>query len=76
MVGHRDRRYDAVRWSPTGFATVLKGLNGSSVSVALAENNHGQSIGYSDTANGGDDAIRGGPKEASPRCLRIRAARA
>ena len=53
--------YDAVRWSPTGTATVLDGLKGSVVSVATAENNHGQTIGYSDTATG-DEAILWGPK--------------
>ena len=53
--------YDAVRWSPTGTATVLHGLKGSVVSVAVAENNHGQTIGYSDTAKG-DEAILWGPK--------------
>ena len=53
---------DAVRWSPTGTATVLHGLKGSTVSVAVAENNVGQSIGYSDTAKGAQDAILWGSK--------------
>ena len=52
---------EAVRWSPSGTATVLHGLKGSTVSEAVAENNQGQSIGYSDTAKG-DDAILWGPK--------------
>ena len=51
---------EAVRWSPTPTATVLKGLKGSTVSEAVAENNSGQSIGYSDTAKG-DEAILWGP---------------
>jgi hypothetical protein len=40
---------------------VLQGLKGSTVSAAVAENNDGKSIGYSDTAKG-DDAILWGPK--------------
>ena len=40
---------------------MLRGLKNSAVSVAVAENNQGQSIGYSDTAKG-DDAILWGPK--------------
>jgi hypothetical protein len=54
-----------VGWSFTGptseEATVLRGLKGSMVSVAVAENNVGQSIGFSDTVKG-DDAILWGPK--------------
>ena len=64
---------DAVRWSPTGAATVLRGPRAAWSSEAVAENNVGQSIGYSATAKG-DDAILWGPKGASPRCLRIQAA--
>ncbi len=62
---------DAVRWSPIGTPTVLLGLKGSTVSEAIAENNVGQSIGYSDTAKG--DAILWRPRGASQRCLRIQA---
>ena len=40
---------------------MLTGLKGSTVSGAVAENNLGLSIGYSDTATG-DDAILWGPK--------------
>jgi probable HAF family extracellular repeat protein len=60
---------DAVRWSPTGTATVLTGLKGSTFSEAVAENNLGLSIGYSDTATG-DDAILWGPNGGIKAVLR------
>jgi probable HAF family extracellular repeat protein len=48
---------------------VLQGLKGSSFSEAVAENNHGLSIGYSDTATG-DDAILWGAKGGIAAVLR------
>jgi hypothetical protein len=58
--------YDAVRWSPSGAATVLHDVGGQDDSEAVAENNHGQSIGFSLTKKGEDAVLWSPSGRATP----------
>ena len=54
---------DAVLSSPTGHATVLQDAGGQGDSSALAINDKGQSVGWSETAGGGAEAVLWSPPD-------------